>query len=229
MATRIGLVMFPNLTQLDLTGPFEVFKRIPNSEVLLVAESLDLVRADTGLRMAPDVSFSDCPQLDVVCVPGGPGADQAMENKEVIAFLRKQAPGLRFITSVCTGAMVLGAAGLLVGKKATTHWTVRDLLKGLGAEPVNARVVRDGNVFTGGGVTAGIDFALTVAAELAGEKTAQEIQLLIEYTPEPPYNAGSPETAPTEIVEGMREKGASRRAGREAIVARVAAAGITAP
>jgi cyclohexyl-isocyanide hydratase len=219
---RIGLLLFPRMTQLDLTGPFEVFAKLPNAEVLLLWKTLQPVEAETGLRMLPHTTLRDCPPLDVVCVPGGPGVNELMEDEDVLAWLRAQAEHARFVTSVCTGALVLGAAGLLRGKRATTHWASRDLLAAFGAIPIVGRVVRDGNVFTGGGVTAGIDFALTIVAELAGVAAAQSIQLQIEYAPAPPFDAGTPETAPPEVLAAARAAGAPMRAAREALVARLA-------
>lgn len=219
-----GLLLFPNLTQLDLTGPYEVFRKTPGVRTLLIAASLDPVRAETGLGLLPDTTMADCPQLDVICVPGGPGVGALMEDAATLAFLRRQAPGARYVTSVCTGALVLAAAGLLRGKRATTHWSVHDLLAPLGAIPTQGRVVRDGNILTGGGVTAGIDFALTLVAELCGEAVAQGVQLAIEYAPAPPFDAGSPETAPPEVLAAVRARGERTRRMREALVARVAEA-----
>jgi cyclohexyl-isocyanide hydratase len=220
---HIGLLLFPNLTQLDMTGPFEVFANTPGAIVHLVWKSLDPVRAVTGMRIMPDTSFADCPQLDVICVPGGFGVAALMEDAEVLDFLRRQAAGARYVTSVCTGALVLGAAGLLKGKRATTHWASHDFLASLGAIPTKGRVVRDGNLFTGGGVTAGIDFALTLVAEMCGADVAQAVQLQIEYAPAPPFTAGSPDTAPANVLDAARARGAARRAEREALIERVAA------
>jgi len=219
----IGLLVFPNVQQLDLTGPFEVFASIPGATVRLVWKTRDPLTSSTGLRLTPDLTFAECPQLDVLCVPGGAGVNALLEDAETLAFLRRQAAGARYVTSVCTGALVLGAAGLLRGKRASTHWASHDLLGALGAVPVRARVVRDGNVLSGGGVTAGIDFALTLAAELAGQAEAEAIQLQLEYAPEPPFAAGTPETAPPSVLERVRTRGAALRREREALVARVAA------
>jgi cyclohexyl-isocyanide hydratase len=220
---QIGFLLFPRLTQLDLTGPYEVFSRLPDARVRLLWKALEPVRADTGIGMLPDTTLAECPPLDLLCVPGGPGVASLMEDAEVLEFLRRQAAGARYVTSVCTGALVLGAAGLLRGKRATTHWASHDFLASFGATPVSARVVRDGNLFTGGGVTAGIDFALTIAAEIAGPEAAQAIQLGIEYAPAPPFSAGSPESAPAAVLDAARARGAAMRAEREALVARVAA------
>ena len=218
---RIGLLLFPRMTQLDLTGPFEVFAKMPGAEVLLLWKTLQPVEAETGLRMLPHATLRDCPRLDVVCVPGGPGVAALMEDDEVLDWLRAQAGTARYVSSVCTGALVLGAAGLLRGKRATTHWASHDLLAELGAIPTKRRVVRDGNLFTGGGVTAGIDFALTMVAEIAGPETAQSIQLQIEYAPAPPFDPGSPETASPSVLSAVRQRNAATRTAREELVARV--------
>lgn len=217
---QIGLLLFTDLTQLDLTGPYEVFRKAPEADTILVAATLEPVRAETGMRILPDITMDACPQLDVLCVPGGVGVNVLMEDAATLAFLRRQAPGLRYLTSVCTGALVLGAAGLLQGKRATTHWASHDLLAAFGAVPVNERVVRDGKLVTGGGVTAGIDFALTLLAELYGPAAAQSAQLQIEYAPAPPFEAGDPATAPADVVAGLRERGTALRLTREKIVAR---------
>jgi cyclohexyl-isocyanide hydratase len=226
---RIGMLLFPRMTQLDLTGPFEVFSRVPDAEVLLLSKTLEPVEADTGLRLLPYATLRDCPPLDVICVPGGPGVNALMEDEEVLGWLRQRAGQARYVSSVCTGSLVLGAAGLLRGKRATSHWGARDLLAAFGAIPTAGRVVRDGNLFTGGGVTAGIDFALTMVAELAGPQAAQAIQLQIEYAPSPPFDAGTPESAPREVVDAARARGADMRAQRDAIVARVTGAATPPP
>ena len=222
-ALRIGCLIFPHMTQLDLTGPFEVFSRVPGAQVLLLWKTLQPVEADTGLRLLPYATLRDCPPLDIICVPGGPGVNDLMEDEEILTWLRDRAATARFVSSVCTGSLVLGAAGLLRGKRATSHWGARDLLATFGAVPTAGRVVRDGNVFTGGGVTAGIDFALTMVAELAGAPVAQAIQLQIEYAPAPPFDAGTPDTASPEIVAAVRARGAPMRQARDAIAARAAA------
>ncbi|MBN9264659.1 MAG: DJ-1/PfpI family protein [Hyphomicrobium sp.] len=223
MPFRIGLLLFPDITQLDMTGPYEVFTKFPEAEVRLIWKTLEPVKAGGGMRIMSDTTFADCPQLDLVCVPGGAGMNPLMEDAETLAFLRKQAPGARYVTSVCTGALVLGAAGLLKGKRATTHWMSHEMLSALGATPVAERVVVDGNLITGGGVTAGIDFALRVAAEAFGEDLAKAIQLGIEYDPHPPFNAGSPEGAGPAVVDRALTTAAKRQAERAAIVARAAA------
>jgi cyclohexyl-isocyanide hydratase len=221
---EIGFLLFPKVQQLDLTGPFEVFASWPGARVRLVAQRVAPIVSATGLILTPDVSFDDCPKLDVICVPGGVGVNALLEDGPTLAFLRRMAAEAQFVTSVCTGALLLGAAGLLKGKRATTHWAAHDLLTAFGAEPVRARVVRDGAVMTGGGVTAGIDFALSLVAEFAGREVAETIQLNLEYAPAPPFNAGSPESAPREVVAAVRARGAKTRTERERLVASAAKA-----
>ncbi len=202
---HIGFVIFPGITQLDMTGPFEVFARMTGSHVHLAWKTLDSVRSDTGLVLSPTVTFADCPDLDVICIPGGPGVNALLIDEDVLAFVRAKADRARYVTSVCTGALVLGAAGLLEGYKAATHWASRDFLKSFGATVVDTRVCIDRNRVTGGGVTAGIDFGLTLAAELGGRPNAELIQLFMEYNPSPPFDAGSPETASPELLAHYRE------------------------
>ncbi len=176
-ALRIGLLAFPAMTQLDLTGPLQVFASLPGADVRVMWKTLDPIRTQGGLRLLPDTTLAECPHLDVICVPGGPGVADIMDDEAGPSFLRTRAEAARFIGSICTGALVLGAAGLLRGKRATTHWAWTDLLAPLGAIPAPGRVVRDGKIFSGGGVTAGIDFALSMVAELAGRDAAETIQL----------------------------------------------------
>jgi cyclohexyl-isocyanide hydratase len=211
---QIGMLLFPRMTQLDFTGPYEVFARLPNTTVHIVSASLDPVKTDRGLVLAPTTTYADCPPLSVIVVPGGPGQQDLMEDETALAFLRRQAAGARYVTSVCTGALVLGAAGLLDGYRATTHWMSLPLLKYLGAIPVEERVVIDRNRITGGGVTAGIDFGLFVAATLRGDAVAQQIQLQLEYNPQPPFQSGSPHTAPAGIVTALRTAGEPMQARR---------------
>ncbi len=198
---QIGLLVFPRITQLDMTGPFETFARIPGAKVHLLWKRIEPVSSDTGMSLLPTTTFADCPPLDVICIPGGPGQVDLMDDQEVLDFVRRQGLTARYVTSVCTGALVLGAAGLLRGYRATTHWASMDNLEILGAIPVNTRVCVDRNRITGGGITAGIDFGLHLVGVLAGRETAERIQLFLEYTPDPPFAAGSPETAPKDIVE----------------------------
>ena len=218
----IGMVLFDGVTQLDLTGPYEVLARMPNTRVHLVAERAPPVRTEWGLTITPDVSFDDAPPLDLICVPGGWGIDAQLKNERLLEFLRTRGNSARYVTSVCSGALLLGAAGLLRGYRATTHWLSLDLLRLFGAEPVDERVVRDRNRITGGGVTAGIDFALVVAAELFGVPTAQAIQLAIEYRPAPPFDSGSPHTASREVREAVSAASAAHRARRRALVEGIA-------
>lgn len=197
MGFRLGFIVFPKITQLDFTGPLQVLTRLPDVEVHIVAKSLEPVVSDGVLRIPPTTTFADCPQLDMLCAPGGAGVADAMIDAETVDFIRRQAPGARYVTSVCTGAFLLGAAGILKGKRASTHWGYTELLPLVGAAHEKARVVRDGNVITAGGVTSGIDFGFTVLAELAGEEAAEAAQLGLEYDPAPPFNSGNPDTATT--------------------------------
>lgn len=219
----VGMVLFPNLTQLDLTGPYEVFNRMPHAEVLLLATSLEPVRSEWGLSITPDATFAEAPPLDVLFVPGGPGVSAAMEDDEILDFLKNREPQARYVTSVCTGSLVLGAAGLLQGYRAATHWLSMDLLAMLGAEPSGKRVVKDRNRITGGGITSGIDFGLAVVAELRGEATAREVQLMMEYAPDPPFDSGSPKTADRALVEEVRTARKTIQERRREVISRVRA------
>lgn len=203
MSLTIGFLIFPRMTQLDFTGPFEMFSRVPGATVHVVAKSLEPVVADTGLGFVPTTTIDGCPQLDIVCVPGGPHVDEWFEDEEMLGFLRTQAAGAKYVTSVCTGSLILGAAGLLEGYRATTHWTSLEFLKPFGATPDAARVVIDRDRVTGGGVTAGIDFALTLVAEFAGEAVAKSIQLGMEYNPAPPFVGGHPDVAEPALVKSV--------------------------
>jgi cyclohexyl-isocyanide hydratase len=218
---RIGMLIFPRLTQLDMTGPYEVLARLPNTKVLLVAHTMAPVKTDRGMEIVPTITFAECPQLDLVMVPGGPGQQDLMEDEGVLDFLRKQAAEAKYVTSVCTGSLVLGAAGLLKGKRATCHWAAIEHLKPLGAIPVSDKVVMDGNIITGAGVTSGIDFALAVAAVLEGEEVARQIQLQIEYDPSPPFNSGSPRTASAEMVALIKSRLAKLNEERRVVAERV--------
>jgi len=201
---NIGFVIFPDLTQLDFTGPLEVLARLPQSAIHIIAKSQAPVPSDCGLALLPTHSFATCPPLDLICVPGGSyGVVKAMGDREIIEFVRRQAHTAKYVTSVCTGAFILGVAGLLEGRRATTHWAFTDLLPLVGATHEKARIVKDGNVITAGGVTSGIDFGLSVVAELAGATTAQTIQLGIEYDPAPPFDSGHPDRAPAAIKSAL--------------------------
>jgi len=219
----IGLILFHDLTQLDLTGPYEVLARLPGVRVHLIAATLDPVRSDRGLTMLPDTTFDTSPDLDLLLVPGGTGIYNAMQDAALLSFLKRQAAQARFVTSVCTGSLVLAAAGLLTGYRATSHWMSVDLLPKFGVEAVRERVVIDRNRITGGGVTAGIDFALVVAAEVFGVAVAQEIQLMIEYNPAPPFNSGSPETADVDVLRAAIDKRREVQEQRRALVEQIAA------
>lgn len=221
-----GFLVFPDIQQLDLTGPYEVVSVLDMlKEVHLLWHDLAPVRSTTGILLTPTRTFADCPPLDVVCVPGGIGVNALMRDEAVLAFLRAQAGRARYVTSVCTGSLVLAAAGLLRGKRATSYWSARDLLEGFGAVPAEGRVVRDGNLITAGGVTAGIDFGLTIVAELCGIEAAQLCQLQLEYAPAPPFDAGAPETAPAAIVAKLQARNAASRREREAFAIEWAADG----
>jgi cyclohexyl-isocyanide hydratase len=219
---QIGLLLFPKVTQLDLTGPLQVFARIPGAEVHLIWKRLEPVPSDTPLRLLPTRTFADCPPLDVICVPGGSGTDDVINDQETLDFVGRQAWSAQYVTSVCTGSLVLGAAGLLQGYCATTHWSALGHLSSFGATPVKTRVCRDRNRITGGGVTAGIDFALTLASILINRQTAEAIQLVLEYDPAPPFNAGSPETASPAVLALLAEKSKDARRRRADAVGRAA-------
>lgn len=220
MTLRFGLLAFPTVQQLDLSGPYEVFASVPGGEVHLLWKDTAPLRSATGLILTPTTRLEDCPPLDVLCVPGGTGINALLEDSETLAFVRAQADRARFVTSVCTGALVLGAAGLLAGKRATTHWNAMDFLPRFGAIPTPGRVVEDGRIITAGGVTAGIDFGLTVVAALLGRTEAETIQLALEYAPAPPFAAGTPDQAPAPVLAAARDRLAASRAARVAILER---------
>lgn len=225
---HIGLLLFPNLTQLDLTGPLQVFARMPGATVHLIWKRIEPVPSDTPLRLMPTVTYADCPPLDVICVPGGGGVDDLVGDDESLDFIRRQAAGARYVTSVCTGALVLGAAGLLQGYKATTHWAAMQELEKFGAIPTPARVCVDRNRVTGGGVTAGIDFGLKLVEILADRATAESIQLFNEYNPAPPFDAGSPDSAPPQVLAMVKAKMAARTGRSEAMDRAAARLGVKA-
>ena len=219
---NIGSLLFEGIDQIDLTGPFEVLSQIPNSTYRIYGPAAEPVRDIHGLRLAPDAALTDAPQLDVLHVPGGPGQEALMEDRAVLDWIARQAAGAQSVFSVCTGALLCGAAGLLQGRRATTHWASFHLLPLFGAIPVNKRVVVDGNWVFAAGVTAGIDGALRLAAELRGVSAAEAIQLHMVYAPEPPFNSGTPETATPEILAEARKSVASLTLRREATARRVA-------
>jgi transcriptional regulator GlxA family with amidase domain len=219
----VVFALYPHVTQLDFTGPHEVLARLPGARCILASSTGGDLEADGGLAFTKVRRLADIERCALICVPGGFGTIEAMEDQELLAQLRRLAGTARYVTSVCTGSLVLGAAGLLKGKRATTHWAWHDKLSAFGATPDPARVVRDGNVITGGGVTAGIDFALTVMAEIAGDEYAQSVQLGIEYAPAPPFNSGRPELAPPQVLAGTQQRYERVRAARDAAIERAAA------
>jgi cyclohexyl-isocyanide hydratase len=206
MTLQIGFLVFPRVQQLDLVGPHDVLASLPGATTQLIWKTREPVASSNGLVLTPTTTYDECPPLDVICVPGGSGTVDLLRDVQTIEFIRQQAAGARYVTSVCTGALLLGAAGLLRGRRATTHWAFQSLLDAFGAIPTRARVVRDGNLITGGGVTAGIDFGLTMAAELMGVEEAQAVQLDLEYAPAPPFDAGDPDVAPRAVVELVMQR-----------------------
>jgi cyclohexyl-isocyanide hydratase len=193
---NVGFVIFPELTQLDFTGPQQVLARLPESAMHIVAKTTDPVPSDSGLSLVPTHTFENCLRLDLICIPGGiTGVIQAMGDRETIEFVQRQSSTAKYVSSVCTGAFILGAAGLLKGRRATTHWAFAQLLPLVGATHQKGRVVKDGNLITAGGVTSGIDFGLRMVADIAGEAVAQGIQLSLEYDPDPPFASGHPDRA----------------------------------
>lgn len=201
---HIGFLIYPGVTQLDATGPAQVLSRVPGAVIHMIWKTRDPVATDAGFSINPTDNFATCPDLDVICVPGGIGQRSLMADADVLAFLKRQGEQARYVTSVCSGSLLLGAAGLLKGYRSACHWAFREALPMFGAVPVAERIVRDRNRISGGGVTAGIDFGLVLAAELAGEEVAKEIQLSIEYDPAPPFDAGSPESAGSELEARVR-------------------------
>lgn len=215
---HIGLLAFPGMTLLDFVGPYEVFCQLPNITIYTVAVALEPIVVSGGLRIIPNTLIANCPTLDLIMAPGGGGVNNAMYDQTLLNFLRSQAQNASYITSVCTGALILGAAGLLKGYRATTHWLSLDLLHYFGAIPSPNRVVVDRNRITGGGVTAGIDFALLVVSEIFGADEAKRIQLYLEYNPSPPFHAGHPSIADTALVQSVSEQGAALHKQREILV-----------
>jgi cyclohexyl-isocyanide hydratase len=227
---QIGSLLFEGLDQIDLTGPFEILSRIPNSTYRIFGKTAEPVRDVRGLRLSPDASLADAPKLDLLHVPGGFGQEALMDDEDVLGWIRLRAAGTRYVFSVCTGALICGAAGLLKGRRATTHWASFHLLPFFGAITVNERVVVDGDMVFAAGVTAGIDGGLRVAAELRGDEAAQAIQLHMVYAPEPPFNSGTPETAPAAVLDEARRSVRAITAQREETARRVAERlGVTAP
>ena len=221
---HVVMLLYPRLTQLDLTGPYEVLVQFQELTLHLVWKKIAPVIDSGGLQLTPTRSFANCPKADILFVPGGPGQIALMEDAEVLAFLRRQASGARYVTSVCTGSLVLAAAGLLTSYRATCHWLSLNQLGYFGVVPVGERVVIDRDRITGAGVTSGIDFALTMVAQLFGEERAKRAQLAMEYDPKPPFVGGSPAAAAPELVEIIRSATASFQKEREEVARRAAAA-----
>jgi cyclohexyl-isocyanide hydratase len=203
---HIIFLLFDGITQLDFTGPAQLLSRIPGAVVTTAAQEIKPIQTDSGFAILPSSNFADCPQADLLCVPGGFGTKDVIQNKAALQFLRDQAATARYVTSVCTGSLALGAAGLLEGKRATSHWAYTGLLEKFGATFENARVVQDGNLITAGGVTSGIDFALTLVAEIADQQTAELIQLSLEYDPEPPFHSGHPDRSDPALITLLRKR-----------------------
>jgi cyclohexyl-isocyanide hydratase len=206
VSTNIIFVLFDNVTQLDFAGPVQFLSRLPGATTHVVSKDGSKVSTDCGFGILPTTSFADCPQADIICVPGGHGVRQAIGDSAIVAFVREQAKGAQWVTSVCTGSFILGAAGLLQGKRATTHWAYTQLLPMFGATFEEARVVRDGNLVTAGGVTSGIDFALELMALAQGEDVARSIQLALEYDPAPPFQGGHPSRSPQPLVDSLKAR-----------------------
>lgn len=219
----IGCLMFPRMDQIDFTGPFEVLSRIPNSTIHVIAKTKSPVRDIQGLILTPEMTIAEAPEFDVLLVPGGYGQQKLMNDEEVLSMIRNHFAAGRLLFSVCTGALLCGAAGVLRGRQATTHWAAWNLLPCYGAKPVRSRVVVDGNLVTAAGVTAGLDGALVVASLLRGDAIAQEIQLSIQYAPNPVFHSGTPDTAPAEVLRAFNESYSAIAASREAEAQRFAA------
>ncbi len=204
--TTIVFLLFPGITQLDFTAPAQALCRMPGAVLAGAAASLDPIATDSGFSILPTHDFASAPQANILCVPGGHGVTDALNHRATIDFIIRQAAGAQWVTSICTGAFLLGRAGLLDGRHATTHWGYTHLLPLVGASHRNARVVEDGNVVTSGGVTSGLDFALTLIARLKGDAVAQAIQLAIEYDPAPPFAGGHPDRAPEAVTTGLKAR-----------------------
>lgn len=219
----VGCLIFERMDQIDLTGPFEVLSRMPDTTVQIIGKELSPIRDVQGLRLSPDMKIAEAGQLDVLLIPGGYGQQALMHDEEVLGLIRKHVQGEKLLFSVCTGALICGAAGVLTGRHVTTHWSTRDLMQYYGAVLVNARVVVDGNLISAAGVTAGLDAALVLVSLLRGDAAAQEIQLAIEYAPDPVFHSGTPESAPADVLESFRKKYEPIGTAREAEACRHAA------
>ena len=206
MTIKAGFFIFDEMQLLDFAAPYDEFCSTPEIEVSLIGESLRPITTTSGLSFAPDHDISTILPLDVLCIPGGNGVNQFLNNEPVLEFFRQEAIKTRFVTSICTGSLILGASGLLKGRKATTHWSAMEFLPIFGAIPVEERVVVDGHIITAGGITAGMDFGLVIIAKLLGQETAEKIQLLMQYDPEPPFDCGTPKKAPKALVEQLQRE-----------------------
>ncbi len=204
--THIVFPLFVGVTQLDFTGPLQFLSRLPGAQIHIAAADTAPVPTDSVLQLLPTTCFADCPKADILCVPGGHGVTTALHDQAILDFIANQAASARWVTAVCTGAFLLGGAGLLHGKRATTHWGYTHLLPMVGAIPTAGRVIEDGHIITAGGVTSGIDFALTLIAREAGEDVARAIQLALEYDPQPPFTGGHPDSAPAPILSEIRAR-----------------------
>lgn len=222
---KIVFILYPRVTQLDFTGPYEVLARMPGADIVVASKDGGTLTSEMGLQFAGLTRLADISACDMIMVPGGPGQTEAMLDAEFMGEVRRLGESAAYVTSVCTGSLILAAAGLLKGKRAGCHWAYRELLAAFGAIPDPARVVRDGNAISGGGVTAGIDIALTIVADLAGEETAKMIQLMIEYAPAPPFESGRPETASPETLAAVKERFATFAQARREAVERLTGAG----
>jgi cyclohexyl-isocyanide hydratase len=223
-ALRIVFILYPRVTQLDFTGPYEVLSRMPGAEVIVGSKEGGTLTSEMGLAFANLRKLAEIESCDMIMIPGGPGQTDAMLDPDFMAQVKRLGERATYVTAVCTGSLILAAAGLLKGKRAGSHWAYRELLAAFGAVPDDARVVRDGNAITGGGVTAGIDIALSIVNDIAGEKAAQMVQLMIEYAPAPPFNAGRPETAPQDVVDEVRNRFAGFAAARKQAIEKMVGA-----
>ena len=218
MSLSFGILIFPNVQLLDVAGPNDAFAAVPGADVHLIWKDLNPVPTTSGMEIKPSVTLETCPQLDVLCIPGGGGVNPLLTDEAVLGFVRHTAKEARYVTSVCTGSLVLGKAGILQGKRATSHWNAIEFLGKLGAIPAEGRVVRDGNVYTAGGITSGIDFGLSIISDLLGEDEARTVQLAIEYAPAPPFDCGTPDLAPAGIVAKARSRMEQTRQERLSLI-----------
>lgn len=218
MSLSFGILIFPNVQLLDVAGPNDAFAGIPGAKVHLIWKDMDPVSTTSGMEIKPSTTLAACPELDVLCIPGGGGVNPLLQDDAVLDFVRAKAAETRYVTSVCTGSLVLARAGVLQGKRATSHWNAVEFLAKMGAIPTEGRVVRDGNIYTAGGITSGIDFGLSIISDMLGEDEARTVQLAMEYAPEPPFKCGTPEKASPAIVAKARERMEQSRQERLALI-----------